>query len=41
VGSSGGADALNQRWTQGWKMTFGSRILFPLYAVVLEHANAL
>lgn len=41
VGSGGTADALNQRWSQGWKMTFGSRILFPLYAVVLEHANAL
>jgi len=41
VGSSGAADALNQRWTQGWKMTFGARLLFPLYAVVLEHANAL
>lgn len=39
VGSAGAADALNQRWTQGWKMTFGAAILFALYAVVLEHAN--
>lgn len=39
VGSAGAADPLNQRWTQGWKMTHASKLLNELNAVVLQHAN--
>lgn len=38
VGSAGAADPLNQRWTQGWKMTHASKILNELNAVVLQHS---
>jgi N4-gp56 family major capsid protein len=40
VGSAGAADPLNQRWTQGWKLTFVAKILNEAYAVVVEHAVA-
>lgn len=39
VGSAGAADPLNQRWTQGWKLTHASQILNELNAVVIEHSN--
>jgi len=37
-GSGGTADPLDQRWTQGWKNTFVSKILDDTKAVRLEHA---
>lgn len=41
VGSAGAADPLEQRWTQGWKMTHASQLLNELNAVILQHANVL
>jgi N4-gp56 family major capsid protein len=38
LGSGGTEDPLDQRWTQGWKMTHASKILNELNAVVIEHA---
>lgn len=39
LGSGGTEDPLDQRWTQGWKMTHGSQILHALYGAVLYHVN--
>lgn len=38
TGSGGTEDPLEQRWTQGWKLTHVSKILDEAYAVRLEHA---
>ncbi len=38
VGSSGTADPLNQRWTSGWKVMFGTKILNDSNAVRIEHS---
>ena len=38
VGSGGTEDPLEQRWTQGWKLTHVAKILNDAYAVRLEHA---
>jgi N4-gp56 family major capsid protein len=38
IGSAGTADALNQRFTQGWKNTFVAKVLDDTKAVRLEHA---
>ncbi len=38
LGSSGTADPLNQRWTSGWKATFGVKILQDAFMVRIEHA---
>lgn len=38
VGSSGTADALNQRWTSGWKTAFTAKILNDSFMLRVEHA---
>lgn len=38
LGSSGTEDPLNQRWTSGWKATFGAVILQQLFILRIEHA---
>jgi N4-gp56 family major capsid protein len=37
AGSSGTADPLDQRWTQGWKVGFTAKILNETFMVRLEH----
>ena len=38
LGDSGTADPLNQRWTSGWKASFGTKILNDTNMVRVEHA---
>lgn len=38
LGSAGADDPLNQRWTSGWKATFGAVILQHLFMLRIEHA---
>lgn len=38
LGSGGTTDPLNQRWSSGWKATFGGTILQQLFLLRLEHA---
>ena len=38
LGSAGTADALDQRWTSGWKSTFVAKILNDAFLVRIEHA---
>jgi N4-gp56 family major capsid protein len=38
LGSAGTTDPLNQRWSSGWKVTFGATILQQLFMLRLEHA---
>lgn len=38
LGSGGTTDPLNQRWTSGWKATFGAVIIQQLFMLRLEHA---
>jgi N4-gp56 family major capsid protein len=38
LGSAGTADALDQRWTSGWKSTFVAKILNDAFVCRIEHA---
>ncbi len=38
LGDSGTADPLNQRWTSGWKASFGVKILSDVSMVRVEHS---
>lgn len=38
LGSAGTADALDQRWTSGWKSTFVAKILNDAFLCRIEHA---